>query len=356
MTATVYGASDRMYAVPAASAQTTSFTAGATSAFYPVSTASGALTATLPTAPPDQTLVDVLLIAQTGSNAVTIAAGGSDVINVPGTTSIQLTALMQGVLLQYCLSQGTWYETANANPASGSGAVSSVFGRTGAVVAAPNDYSFSQISGTASAGQLPAATAGAQGALQLGTDLGGTAAAPHVVATHLTAALPVSQGGLGFTWAPVTPTSSTTVTGVTVATLLAAGLTVPASGLAVGQVFRFRAWGVLTTTANTQTVNLGLYWGGVSGTLLVASGAQNPNSSGAVTNQAWWVEAEIMCETSGTVSVMLYDHMSFLSFSLAQAASVSVSSAASEQFVLGATPSANAVSITCNGFVSERRW
>ena len=34
-------------------------------------------------------------------------------------------------------------------------AVSSVFGRTGAVVAAANDYSFAQISGTASAAQIP---------------------------------------------------------------------------------------------------------------------------------------------------------------------------------------------------------
>lgn len=36
-----------------------------------------------------------------------------------------------------------------------SAAVSSVFGRTGAVVAATNDYSFAQISGTAAAAQIP---------------------------------------------------------------------------------------------------------------------------------------------------------------------------------------------------------
>ncbi len=35
------------------------------------------------------------------------------------------------------------------------GAVASVFGRTGAVVAAANDYSFAQLSGTASAAQIP---------------------------------------------------------------------------------------------------------------------------------------------------------------------------------------------------------
>ena len=35
------------------------------------------------------------------------------------------------------------------------GAVPSVFGRTGAVVAATNDYAFNQISGTATAAQIP---------------------------------------------------------------------------------------------------------------------------------------------------------------------------------------------------------
>lgn len=36
-----------------------------------------------------------------------------------------------------------------------SGAVSSVFGRTGAVVAAANDYNFNQLAGTASTAQIP---------------------------------------------------------------------------------------------------------------------------------------------------------------------------------------------------------
>lgn len=38
----------------------------------------------------------------------------------------------------------------------GGGAVSSVFGRTGAIVSATNDYSFAQLSGSASAAQMPA--------------------------------------------------------------------------------------------------------------------------------------------------------------------------------------------------------
>ena len=50
-----------------------------------------------------------------------------------------------------CTAANTW----TAESAGGSGAVSSVFGRTGAVTAQTGDYSFSQISGTASTLQIP---------------------------------------------------------------------------------------------------------------------------------------------------------------------------------------------------------
>jgi hypothetical protein len=48
----------------------------------------------------------------------------------------------------------------------GGGAVSSVFGRTGAVVAATNDYSFSQISGSVAASQLPNPSATTLGGIE----------------------------------------------------------------------------------------------------------------------------------------------------------------------------------------------
>jgi len=44
---------------------------------------------------------------------------------------------------------------------------------------------------------LPAATTGAQGAVQLAGDLGGTAVSPQVTGTHLASALPIAQGGTG---------------------------------------------------------------------------------------------------------------------------------------------------------------
>jgi len=68
-----------------------------------------------------------------------------------------------------------WNSAASAwqpGTVSGSGAVSSVFGRTGAVSAQTGDYSFGQISGTVASSQLPAA----------GGDLGGTLTAATVKA------------------------------------------------------------------------------------------------------------------------------------------------------------------------------
>lgn len=63
---------------------------------------------------------------------------------------------------------------------------------TGTVSAAP-------AWGAIAAGDLPAATTGSEGIVQLAGDLGGTASAPQVVSTHLSAALPLAQGGTAAT-------------------------------------------------------------------------------------------------------------------------------------------------------------
>src|SRR5580698_8064459 len=56
--------------------------------FVPVSTASGNVTVTLPTAPANKSQVGIMQVACAGSNAVTVACGGSDVFNVAaGATS-----------------------------------------------------------------------------------------------------------------------------------------------------------------------------------------------------------------------------------------------------------------------------
>jgi len=60
---------------------------------------------------------------------------------------------------------------------------------------------FSNLSGAASASQLPSASSAAQGILQLSGDLGGNPTSPQIVSTHLASPLPIAQGGTGQTTA-----------------------------------------------------------------------------------------------------------------------------------------------------------
>lgn len=85
---------------------------------------------------------------------------------------------------------------------------------------------------------LPPATTGALGIVQLTNDLSGTGALPTVVSTHLTAPLPLNQGGTAATTAPAARTSLGLGTSSTQDANVLAGniapLGVPAAG-AVGQ-------------------------------------------------------------------------------------------------------------------------
>jgi hypothetical protein len=78
----------------------------------------------------------------------------------------------------------------------GAGVVSSVFGRTGAVVATSGDYSFSLLSGTAAVSQLPLMIAsGASHAAGIAPDPGATAGTTHFLREDATWAVP--SGGAG---------------------------------------------------------------------------------------------------------------------------------------------------------------
>ena len=87
--------------------------------FVPVDTTSGNVTVTLPTAPADKTRIGVKHIIQGGANTVSITSGGSDVFNkAGGSTSLTLSLLNQGVLLQYASSSAIWYVQADDLPLS----------------------------------------------------------------------------------------------------------------------------------------------------------------------------------------------------------------------------------------------
>jgi len=78
--------------------------------YVPCDTTSASFTVTLPTTPADKTTMGVKMVVQGGTNTVTVNTGGSDVFNkAGGASSLTLSLLAQGVLLQYKASAGIWY-------------------------------------------------------------------------------------------------------------------------------------------------------------------------------------------------------------------------------------------------------
>lgn len=183
MVATVYGNDDRQYALIPTVVQTGAYTLNPNE-LAPCDSTGGAFTLTLPAAPTDRTLAGAKLI--NGTNTVTVMCAGSDVINIAGgSTSTTLTAVSQGLVLQYDADFGIWYGIMNSGSSGGGGGGVTTFnGRSGAVAPASADYSFSQISGTIASAQVPT----------LNQNTSGTAAG-------LSATLPIAEGGTGQTGA-----------------------------------------------------------------------------------------------------------------------------------------------------------
>lgn len=112
MTATIFGASDRAYALIPVTTQTGTYTAG-TNALIPCDTTSGAFTVTLPAAPPDLTAVAVKLLA--GTNTLTIATGAGDAYDTGGTSQT-LTIPGQGMVAQYDATAALWHVSSDELP------------------------------------------------------------------------------------------------------------------------------------------------------------------------------------------------------------------------------------------------
>jgi hypothetical protein len=159
------------------------------------------------------------------------------------------------------------------------------------------------------------------------------------------------QNPLAFSaaFAPVVQTSAVTVTGTTSTTLLSAGITIPAGGLAAGQAYRFVSWGTVTTTVDTQTVTIILKYGGVSGTTLLSFGAQTPNSGAPVTGVAWRVEFDFTAVSATSISVSGDDALNFFTSSVSQATVTGLTNTTAEQLVITVANSATAVTIQSAG-------
>jgi hypothetical protein len=78
---------------------------------------SASFTVTLPSAPADKSIVGAKMTVTASSHTVTVACGGTDVLNVAsGSTSLTLSLLNQGVILQYASASGIWYVTGDDLP------------------------------------------------------------------------------------------------------------------------------------------------------------------------------------------------------------------------------------------------
>jgi hypothetical protein len=101
--------------------KTSNYTASAGD-YAVISTASNAVTVTLPTAPANGTQVGVTMIAQASTNAVTVTCGGSDVFSVAsGPTSLVLSYLYQLKIFQYETSNAVWNIVAGYDAATDAG-------------------------------------------------------------------------------------------------------------------------------------------------------------------------------------------------------------------------------------------
>lgn len=150
----------------------------------PCDNTSGSFTVTLPTAPADKSIVGVKTVIQSGTNTITIAAGGSDVFNkAGGSTTLTISLLFQGFLLQYKASTGIWYAYANDMtlssldaryaPISITGTVTSVTGTTNQIDVASGTTT--PVISLHSGGTLPGAWALGTPASMVGTNITGTA-------------------------------------------------------------------------------------------------------------------------------------------------------------------------------------
>lgn len=117
---------------------------------------------------------------------------------------------------------------------------------------------------------------------------------------------------------------------------------IPANYPYVGQRLRVTAYGTFSTTG-TPTLLLGVYWGGVAGTLLAATAA-NTTASG-VTNVPWQLFCDIYVRSTGASGTVWCNGQVTLSTTLAGAASFYNLPTTQTQPITISTTTANALTV-----------
>jgi len=101
--------------------------------------------------------------------------------------------------------------------------------------------------------------------------------------------------------------SGTAVANTTTETILFPNVTIPANFLQDGRALRITAYGAYGTTA-TPTLQIRLRWGGVSGTVIAATGAITTTSAvggGASMLALWTFEAIIQVRSNGSSGTLM---------------------------------------------------
>ena len=137
----------------------------------------------------------------------------------------------------------------------------------------------------------------------------------------------------------------------------------PVGFMYVGQLWRFTAWGIYSTTG-TPNLTIGFYYGGVAGTALAATAATATGSS--VSNLMWRAQMEmrvLSLGSSGTVTAFGLCHgiaatastPVLMPVSSSTGNTVTVNTTTNEALTCGATWGASSASntLTLYGFIIE---
>lgn len=97
----------------------------------------------------------------------------------------------------------------------------------------------------------------------------------------------------------------TQISNSTTETIVCPDFNIPAYYMAPGRTFRLWAFGVNSNVVTTPgTLTMRVRWGGVAGTLLLASAAQGLDTT-ARTNALWYLQAYITCRTAGATGTFM---------------------------------------------------
>lgn len=145
----------------------------------------------------------------------------------------------------------------------------------------------------------------------------------------------------------VPQTTPVTVTGTTTETAVQPGPTIAAGGNYAGLWWAFEGAGLVTTTADTQTVTVNIRLGGLGGTLLLSMSI-NPNSSGTTTNAYFGFTGYVIFNSPTQATCKMQVDANYFPNSV-NSNKVAVTNTSAQQLVLSFTPSDPAMSLTING-------